>query len=82
MSDKFVPSLRTLPVELVYRILDHLTEDTILWSMRNICTRINAIVDSYHRYQVNFSFSLNSNFHHLLYFADKFNIIYMNILLI
>jgi len=56
MSDKIIPSLLTLPVELVYRILDHLDVLNILFSMQNICTRLNRIIDSYHRYQVNFSF--------------------------
>jgi hypothetical protein len=52
MSDQFIPSFLTLPVELVYRILDHLDEVSILWSMWDVCRRMNAIVDSYHRYQV------------------------------
>jgi hypothetical protein len=54
MSEKFIPSLLTLPVELVYRILDNLNEFTILYSMRHVCTRMNKILDSYYRYQVNF----------------------------
>ncbi len=49
-------TLSTLPVELVYRILDHLNEETIFWSLRNVCQRLNDITDTYHRYQVNFSF--------------------------
>ena len=49
-------TLSTLPVELVYRILDHLNEKTIFWSLRNVCQRLNDITDTYHRYQVNFSF--------------------------
>jgi hypothetical protein len=53
MSNKTKPSLITLPVELVYRILDKLDNFTILCSMLNVCTRINAIVNTYHRYQVN-----------------------------
>ena len=44
-----------LPVELVYRILDHLDDFTILCSTRNVCTRWNMITDTYHRYQVSFS---------------------------
>ncbi|CAF3439819.1 unnamed protein product, partial [Rotaria sp. Silwood2] len=51
MSDKVLPSLLALPVELVYRILDKLDEFTILCSVRNVCTRLNAITDTYHRYQ-------------------------------
>jgi hypothetical protein len=45
-------SLLTLPVELVYQILDNIDELTILCSARNVCTRLNLIIDSYHRYQV------------------------------
>jgi hypothetical protein len=51
-------SLHTLPVELVYRILDNLEELTILLSLRNVCARLNDITDTYQRYQVNFNFIL------------------------
>ena len=60
MSDKCVSNLHTLPVELVNRILDHLNNQDILWSMENVCTRINAIVQIYLPYQVNFF--LNENY--------------------
>ncbi len=59
MSDRTISSLFTLPIEFVNRILDHLSDFNILCSMRNVCTRINAIVDIYHRYQVNFFFISN-----------------------
>ena len=52
MSDKTSLSLHTLPVDLVYRILDHLDQWNILYSMRNVCTRINAITDTYRPYKV------------------------------
>lgn len=52
MSTKTTFSLHTLPVEMVYRILDHLSEKTIILSVYNVCQRLNTIVDSYHRYQV------------------------------
>jgi hypothetical protein len=54
-------SLHTLPVELVYRIFDNLDPFTILISLRNVCTKLNAITDSYRPYQVNFMviFKLN-----------------------
>jgi hypothetical protein len=55
MPDKFGLSLLMLPVELVYRILDHLDELTIVCSMRNVCIHMNTIVDTYYRYQVNSS---------------------------
>ncbi len=58
-------SLHTLPVELVYRILDNLNEKTIFLSLRNVCTRLNTIIDTYNPYQVNFSFTLKLAFHHL-----------------
>ena len=62
MVDKIRPSLLTLPVELVYRILDNLHEKAILLSVRNVCTRLNLITDTYHRYQVNISFYFQINF--------------------
>ncbi len=52
MTNKVIPSLLTLPVELIYRILDQLDVLNILLSMRNVCTRINTIVDDYHRDKV------------------------------
>jgi hypothetical protein len=39
MSDKVTISLHTLPVELIYRILDNLDQLTILLSVRNICLK-------------------------------------------
>ena len=58
MANKLSPSLMTLPIELVYRILDSLDTVTILLSVRNVCLRLNEITDSYHPYQVNFYFIL------------------------
>ncbi len=57
----FSTSLDTLPVELVYRILDHLDILTILLSCRNVCTKLNNITDTYHRCQVIDSFTLKSH---------------------
>ena len=49
-----VASLLTLPVFLVYNILDDLDAEDIFLSAYNVCTRLNSIIDSYHRhpYQV------------------------------
>ncbi|CAM4791490.1 unnamed protein product [Rotaria magnacalcarata] len=44
-------SLVSLPIELVHRILDNLDDLTILMSLRNVCSRLNLIIDTYHRYQ-------------------------------
>ena len=45
-------SLPTLPVHLVYCILDNLQPVDILMSVCNVCTRLNSIIDSYRPYQV------------------------------
>lgn len=50
-----------LPVELVYRILDNLDYFTISCSVRNACTRLNMIIDTYDRYQVNLTVIIESN---------------------
>ena len=55
-STKMVLSLHTLPIHLVYRILDNLDNFTILVSCRGVCTRLNDITDTYKRYQVIFHF--------------------------
>jgi hypothetical protein len=66
MSDNITPSFFILPVELVYRILDKMDDWTMLCSMQSVCTRIDRILDTYHRYQVNFFFNLMLHFYHLL----------------
>ena len=53
MADSITPSLITLPIELVYRTLDHLDPVEILLSVRDVCTRLNAIIGTYQPYQVN-----------------------------
>ncbi len=58
-------SLLTLPIELVYRILDNLNNKTIFLSLSSVCTRLNTIINTYHPYQVNSSFITKLAFHHL-----------------
>jgi hypothetical protein len=53
-------SLHTLPVEVVYRILDNLDEQIILFSFYNVCTRLDIIIDTYHRYEIIFGFIMKS----------------------
>lgn len=62
MADNNIRSLDTLPVEFVYLILDNLNKFNILYSMRNVCTRLNQIVDTYHWYKVKFSFRISRIF--------------------
>ena len=52
-------SLHTLPVELVYRILDNLDNKTIFWSCQSVCTRLNDIINTYRPYQVTRTFTLH-----------------------
>jgi hypothetical protein len=54
MSAKNPSTFLTLPVELIYRILDNQDATTILFSARDVCSRLNAIIDTYHRYKVTF----------------------------
>jgi hypothetical protein len=49
-------SLCSLPVDMVYQILDHLDNKALFLSVRNVCQRLNIILDSYHRYKVKFKF--------------------------
>lgn len=52
ISNDMALSLHSLPVEMVYRILDNSDDKTLFLSARNACQRLNAIIDSYYRYQV------------------------------
>jgi hypothetical protein len=45
-------SLHTLPVELVYRILDKLDILTIFCSFQSVCQRFNIILNTYEPYKV------------------------------
>jgi hypothetical protein len=56
MSHNVTPSLLDLPIELIYRILDHLEPKEIFLSVLNACQQINTIIDTYQPYQVNFVF--------------------------
>jgi len=58
MTDNIIPSLHTLPVELIYRILDHLQPLDILISIQDVCIRFNAIIHTYYPYQVCFAYVL------------------------
>jgi hypothetical protein len=53
MVDKVDPSLHTLPAELVHRILNSLDDFNIFYTVRNVCQRLDTIVDGYRRYKVN-----------------------------
>ena len=56
MARKIHPSIVTLPIESVYHILDYLEPLEILLSVRDVCSRLNAITATYAPYQVGVSF--------------------------
>ena len=68
-SNDMALSFHTLPVEMIYRILDNLDDKTMFTSMRNVCQRLNTITDSYHRYQVKLYFSSCSK--SILFYEQK-----------
>ncbi|UJR29244.1 hypothetical protein I4U23_010458 [Adineta vaga] len=55
MSTQSCLSLVTLPVEVVYHILDRLDTKDILFSFRNVCKRFNQITRTYNRYKIQFN---------------------------
>ncbi len=68
-------SLHTIPVEMVYGILDHLDTLTIVVSCRNVCERLNDIIDNYHRYQVILIFHFQT---HCSSFSTIFKYIFLS----
>ena len=62
-------SIETLSNELIYRILSHIDDITIVLSCRSVCQGLNSIIETYERYQVKsfldkffyILFSLNRN---------------------
>ncbi|CAF1461499.1 unnamed protein product [Adineta ricciae] len=51
----------TLPVEIVYRIMDHQNDETLFCSMQNISRRLNQILSTYERYRTLTELSLYWN---------------------
>lgn len=46
------PSLKTLPVELIYYLFNYLDIPTILFSFRYVCKEFQTLVNSYDRYKL------------------------------
>ena len=63
------PSLDSLPVEILYRILDNVDGQTIALSFRNVCTKFKAIANSYNQYKLDLTSISKVNFdficHHI-----------------
>ena len=47
-------TLDTLPVELIYHLLDQLDTFTIVTSLYNVCKRLNSIIQHYDQYHLHF----------------------------
>ena len=48
------PSLLNLPVEILHRIFDYLTTQTLFQSLRGVCRQLCASIHTYDRYELNF----------------------------
>ena len=72
MSSKINLTFLTLPVELVYRILDYLDDWSLICSIRNVSTRINRIIDNYHRYRVSYLVPMRKSSPHYVQNAIRF----------
>jgi hypothetical protein len=74
-TDIFTPSLYTLPIELIYRILDILDNKTILFSFGNVCKRFHSIIHTYNQYKFNFKSISKPYFHSVCHLIHPENII-------
>ncbi|CAF2075066.1 unnamed protein product [Rotaria magnacalcarata] len=50
-----LPCLDSLPVEILYRILDHLDGHSIILSFRYVCKKFAAVTNTYNRYKLDFT---------------------------
>jgi hypothetical protein len=75
MSKYLIPSLETLPVEIVHRVFDNLDAHTILSSVRGTCRRFQALVNSYDRFILNFKQISRPNFEHICCLIEPQNVI-------
>ncbi|CAF3359582.1 unnamed protein product [Rotaria sp. Silwood1] len=58
-------SLYTLPIELIYYLLEYLDLSTILFSFRYVCKRFQTIVDSYDQYKLDLRLISKTDFDHI-----------------
>ena len=62
-------SLHTLPIDIIYRIFDHLSEKQLFMSINNVSQRLNVILDSYQPFNVNITNILTSLTIHMVVLA-------------
>lgn len=75
MSTNIIPYLDTLPVELIFHILNFLDADTILLSIRYICKRFYIISNVYNEYKLNLNSCRKSNFYRFCRIINPLNIV-------
>jgi hypothetical protein len=75
MPNNIIPSIETLPVELLHRIFDNLDAQTILLSVRSVSRSFRSVANTYNRYVLNFKLISKSNFHLLCRFINPQNVI-------
>ncbi|CAF1205007.1 unnamed protein product [Adineta steineri] len=63
VPEKKLSTLDNLPVELIYYIFDQLDTYTILTSIYNVCTRLNSIIYTYDRFNLNLK-TISMNYFH------------------
>ena len=59
-------SLSTLPVEILHRIFSELDITTLFLSVRKVCQQLRAVVDTHHRYTLDFTSICKPDSHRLL----------------
>jgi len=75
MSNDIVPSIETLPVELLHRIFDNLDTETILLSVRPVSRLFQSVINTYNRYILDLKLISKSNFYLLCRLINPQNVI-------
>ncbi|CAF3599228.1 unnamed protein product [Rotaria sordida] len=68
-------SLLTLPVEILYHIIDYLDISTIFLSFSNVCTYLRIISKTYNHYQLDFRSISKTKFHYICQLIQPENIL-------
>jgi F-box domain len=72
-------SLVTLPVEIIYRILDHIDTGSILISFRYVCKQFHMISDTYNRYRLDVCSTLSVDIKRLAHLIQPENVISLTV---
>lgn len=78
MSTTSISSLDTLPVELIDRILDNLDVETVIFSLKHVCKRLDTIINTYFHlrgYKLNFDHISRSNFVRICHLIKPENVV-------